>query len=81
MSVGHASMKKTSNIYIETSEVLLAVEFVDSEVVRGKLLTTGTKAFLLVSVLLRMFDIFLCLSFAGQSRGKKKSRKTSCIVH
>jgi hypothetical protein len=32
--------------------VLLAVEFV--EVLRGKLLITGTKAFLLVSVLLRM---------------------------
>jgi hypothetical protein len=46
----------------ETSEVLLAVEFV--EVLRGKFAEncTGTKAFLLVSVLLRMFDIFLCLS-------------------
>jgi hypothetical protein len=42
--------------------MLLAVEFVDVEVVRGKLLTTGTNAFLFVSVLLRMFDIFLCLS-------------------
>jgi hypothetical protein len=38
------------------------VEFV--EVLRGKFAEncTGTKAFLLVSVLLRMFDIFLCLS-------------------
>jgi hypothetical protein len=48
----------------ETSELLLAVEFV--EVVRGKLLTTDTKSFLLVSlslsVLLRMSGIFLCLS-------------------
>jgi hypothetical protein len=45
-----------------SSEVLLAVEFV--EVLRAKFAEngTGTKAFLLVSVLLRMFDIFLCLS-------------------
>jgi hypothetical protein len=40
----------------------LAVEFV--EVLRGNFAEncTGTKAFLLVSVLLRIFDIFLCLS-------------------
>jgi hypothetical protein len=49
---------------LETSEVLLAVEFV--KVLRGKFAEncTGTKAFLLVSlsVLLRMFGIFLCIS-------------------
>ena len=48
----------------ETSEVLLAVEFVED--LRGKFAEncTGPKAFLLVSlsVLLRMVDIFLCLS-------------------
>jgi hypothetical protein len=55
-------MKKMKESCHETSEVLLAVEFV--EVLRGKFAEncTGTKAFLLVSVLLRMFYIFLCLS-------------------